>query len=282
MTDSPSFIHLRVHSVYSLKEGALHVKKLPGLCEKHGFPAIAVTDTNNLFGGLEFSEICAKAGVQPVMGLQLAVTYADSAHEANPGEKPVEPAPIALYAQDEAGWLNLMALSSGAFLDTDTTQLPHVTLETLSAHSQGVICLTGGAGGPLGKLLQANRRPAAEALAKRLASMFLNRLYIEIQRHGSGGPLRTPPEEASEPGLIDIAYALNLPLVATNDVYFETPEMFQAHDAFLCIGESRYVNESNRRQLTPPARGHRQHRRDRPALRLPPAHPQPDPAPFRR
>jgi DNA polymerase III alpha subunit len=132
MTDSPSFIHLRVHSAYSLKEGALHVKKLPGLCEKLGFPAIAVTDTNNLFGGLEFSENCAKAGVQPIMGLQLAVAYAESA----PGEKPVEPAPIALYAQDEAGWLNLMALSSGAFLDTDTTQLPHVTLETLSAHSQ--------------------------------------------------------------------------------------------------------------------------------------------------
>jgi DNA polymerase-3 subunit alpha len=227
------------------------VKKLPGLCQKLGFPAIAVTDTNNLFGGLEFSENCAKAGVQPIMGLQLAVAYADSAHEANPGEKPVEPAPIALYAQDEAGWLNLMALSSSAFLDTDTTQLPHVTLDALAGHSDGVICLTGGAGGPLGKLLQANRRPAAEALAKRLSRMFPNRLYIEIQRHGSGGPLRTPPEEASEPGLIDIAHTQNLPLVATNDVYFETPEMFQAHDAFLCIGESRYVNESNRRQLTP-------------------------------
>jgi DNA polymerase-3 subunit alpha len=223
------------------------VKKLPGLCQKLGFPAIAVTDTNNLFGGLEFSENCAKAGVQPVMGLQLAVAYADSA----PGEKPVEPAPIALYAQDETGWLNLMALSSGAFLDTDTTQLPHVTLDALAAHSGGVICLTGGANGPLGKLLQANRRPAAEALAQRLSSMFPNRLYIEIQRHGSGGPLRTAPEEASEPGLIDIAYTQDLPLVATNDVYFETPEMFQAHDAFICIGESRYVNESNRRQLTP-------------------------------
>ena len=247
MTDSPSFIHLRVHSVYSLKEGALHVKKLPGLCRTLGFPAVAVADTNNLFGGLEFSETCAKAGIQPIMGLQLAVAYADSA----PGEKPVEPAPLALYAQDEAGWLNLMALSSSAFLDTDTTQLPHVTLEALAARAQGLICLTGGAGGPLGKLLQANRRPAAEALAKRLAGMFPNRLYVEIQRHGSGGPLRTPPEEASEPGLIDIAYAQNLPLVATNDVYFQSPEMFQAHDAFLCIGESRYVNESNRRQLTP-------------------------------
>ncbi len=235
MTDSPSFIHLRVHSVYSLKEGALHVKKLPALCRTLGYPAVAVTDTNNLFGGLEFSEHCAKAGIQPIMGLQLAVAYADSA----PGEKQIEPAPLALYAQDQAGWLNLMALSSSAFVDTDTTQLPHVTLEALAARSEGLICLTGGAGGPLGKLLQANRRPASEALTQRLAGMFPNRLYVEIQRHGSGGPLRTPPEDASEPGLIDIAYARNLPLVATNDVYFQTPEMFEAHDAFLCIGESR-------------------------------------------
>ena len=247
MADSPDFIHLRVHSAYSLKEGALHVKTLPGLCETLGFPALAVTDTNNLFGALEFSECCARAGVQPVMGLQLAVAYGEPA----PGERPVEPAPLALYAQDQAGWLNLMALSSSAFLDTDTTQLPHVTLEALAARAHGVICLTGGAGGPLGKLLQANRRPAAEALAQRLAGMFPNRLYVEIQRHGSGGPLRTAPEEATEPGLVDIAHALDLPLVATNDVYFEAPEMFQAHDAFICIGESRYVNESDRRQLTP-------------------------------
>ncbi len=247
MTDSPSFIHLRVHSVYSLKEGALHVKKLPGLCRTLGFPAVAVTDTNNLFGGLEFSESCAKSGIQPIMGLQLAVAYAESA----PGARPIEPAPLALYAQDETGWRNLMVLSSGAFLDTDATQLPHVTLETLATHSEGLICLTGGAGGPIGKLLQANRHPAAEALAQRLARMYSNRLYVEIQRHGSGGPLRTALEDASEPGLIDIAYAHDLPLVATNDVYFQTPEMFQAHDAFLCIGESRYVNESDRRQLTP-------------------------------
>jgi DNA polymerase-3 subunit alpha len=247
MADSPPFIHLRVHSAYSLREGALHVKKLPALCEKLGFPALAVTDTNNLFGALEFSEVCARAGVQPIMGLQLAVTYTDSA----PGEKPVDPAPVALYAQDEAGWMNLMALSSAAFLETETTQLPHVTLDRLAAHAGGVICLTGGSGGPLGRLIQASRRPAAEELARRLAGMFPGRLYVEIQRHGSGGPLRTAPEEATEPGLVQIAYALDLPLVATNDVYFETPAMFQAHDAFLCIGEGRYVNESNRRQLTP-------------------------------
>ena len=178
MTESPSFIHLRVHSAYSLKEGALHVKKLPGLCETLGFPALAVTDTNNLFGALEFSECCARAGVQPIMGLQLAVASGEPA----PGEKPVEPAPLALYAQDQSGWLNLMALSSSAFLDTDTTQLPHVTLDALAARAEGVICLTGGAGGPLGKLLQANRRPAAEALA-RLSARVQVVVLTNVPRH---------------------------------------------------------------------------------------------------
>ncbi len=225
----------------------MHVKKLPGICAGIGFPAVAVTDTNNLFGALEFSESCAGAGVQPIMGLQLAVAYAESA----PGEKPVEPAPIALYAQDEAGWRNMMALSSAAFLDTDVTQLPHVSLEALAAHTEGVICLTGGAEGPLGRLLQANRRPVAELLTRQLAEMFPHRLYVEIQRHGSGDGIRTASEEATEPGLIEIAYDQALPLVATNDVYFQAPGLFQAHDAFLCIGEGRYVNESNRRQLTP-------------------------------
>ncbi len=247
MPDSPRFIHLRVHSAYSLKEGAIHVKKLAGLCEKLGFPAVGIADTNNLFGALEFSESAVKAGVQPVMGLQLALAYA----EAAPGERPVDPAPVALYAQDETGWQNLMALSTAAFLETDTSQLPHVSLDRLAARSAGLICLTGGADGPLGRHLRANRQGAAEALARRMAEMFPGRLYVELQRHGTEGRLRTAPEEAAEPGLIDIAYAQDLPLVATNDVYFETPELFAAHDAFLCIGEGRYVNEGNRRMLTP-------------------------------
>jgi DNA polymerase-3 subunit alpha len=244
---SPRFVHLRVHSAYSLREGAIHVKDLPGLCRGLGFPAVAVTDTNNLFGALEFSESAAKAGVQPIMGLQLAVAYAQAA----PGERAAEPAPVALYAQNEAGWRNLMALSTAAHLDTDTSQLPHVTLDRLAMHAEGVICLTGGAGGPLGRLVQEGRRSAAEALARRLGVIFPGRLYVELQRHGTAGRLRTAAEETTEPALVEIAYARDLPLVATNEVYFETPEMHAAHDAFLCIGEGRYVNETDRRRLTP-------------------------------
>ncbi|HUF87674.1 MAG TPA: DNA polymerase III subunit alpha [Thermohalobaculum sp.] len=243
----PRFIHLRVHSACSLREGAIHVKDLPGLCRELAMPAVALTDTNDLFGALEFSESAAKAGIQPIMGLQLAVAYA----EAAPGERAVDPAPVALYAQNAAGWRNLMALSTSAYLETDTSQLSHVTLEKLAAHAEGVICLTGGATGPVGRLIQAGRRGAAEALIARFAATFPGRLYVELQRHGTGGRLRTAAEEAAEPALVEIAYASELPLVATNDVYFEAPAMHAAHDAFLCIGEGRYVNETDRRRLTP-------------------------------
>ena len=240
----PRFIHLRVHTAYSLLEGAIHAKKLPGLAAEMEMPAIAICDSNNLFGALEFSETAVKAGVQPIQGLQLALAY----HQSEPGEKPLPPAPIALYAQDEAGWLNLMALSSAAYLDTDASALPHVSLETLLSKSEGVICLTGGANGPLGALIRRNRSAQAADLVRDLAGAFDDRLYIELQRHGS--PL-TPAEQEAEPGLIDLAYEHNLPLVATNDVYFAERGMHEAHDAFLCIGQSRYVSESDRWSLTP-------------------------------
>ncbi|MEM8793022.1 MAG: DNA polymerase III subunit alpha [Pseudomonadota bacterium] len=243
----PRFIHLRCHSAYSLLEGAIHAKKLPGLAADLGMPAIAICDTNNLFGALEFAETAAKAGVQPILGLQLAVQVV----EARPGEKTLPPMPLALYAQNEAGWRNLMALTSSAFLDTDTGAAPHVPLAALEAHAEGVICLTGAAKGPLGRLIALGKRAEAQALAQRLAAAFPDRLYIELQRHGRDGTLRTPEEEATEPGLIDLAYDLELPLVATNEVFFDRPEMFEAHDALLCIGDSRYVNESDRRMLTP-------------------------------
>ncbi|MEM1343052.1 MAG: DNA polymerase III subunit alpha [Pseudomonadota bacterium] len=247
MSDStrpPAFLHLRTRSAYSLLEGALSVKALASLAAKAEMPAVGLTDNANLFGALEFSEACAKAGVQPVMGLSLRLSEGETTARETP-------APLVLYAQDKPGWLNLMALASKAHLDTAATDLPHVRLETLEAHTEGLICLTGGAEGLLGRHAAAGRSARAEGLAERLARAFPERLYIEIQRHGTGEDPRRPEEVASEPALIDLAYRLGLPLVATNDVYFESPAMFEAHDALLCIGEGRYVNEADRRQLTP-------------------------------
>ncbi|MEL7469441.1 MAG: DNA polymerase III subunit alpha [Pseudomonadota bacterium] len=241
----PRFLHLRVHSAYSLLEGALPMKKLPGLVADAGFPAVAVTDTNNLFGALEFAEGAAKAGLQPIIGTELSVIDA----EPEPGARQPDAAKLVLLAQDRAGYENLMALSSAAFMEVDASALPHVTLDAVERHAEGVICLTGGADGPLGRLIAAGKDAAP--LARRLMAAFPDRLYVEIQRHGTGGALRTEAEDATEPGLVTLAYDLDLPLVATNSVYYAAADIAEAHDAFLCIGQGRYVNDPKRERLTP-------------------------------
>jgi len=246
MTSHPRFIHLRVHTEYSLLEGAVRLKKLPGSCAAAGMPAVAVTDTNNMFAALEFSVSAKAAGIQPIMGCQLDL--ADIA--AASGERAKSPAPLVLLAQNETGYQNLMKLNSCLYLRGDGT-LPHVTLDEVQAYAEGVICLTGGPDGPLGRLLQGGQRPAAEALLRHLAAAFGDRLYVELQRHPgeSGAP---EAEKLTEQGLVVMAYAMDLPLVATNDVYFAEAGMYEAHDALLCVAEGAYVDQSApRRRLTP-------------------------------
>ncbi|MCV2887738.1 DNA polymerase III subunit alpha [Ruegeria aquimaris] len=245
MSSTPRFIHLRLHTEYSLLEGAIRLKKLPALCEKMGMPAVAVTDTNNLFAALEFSVAASGAGIQPIIGCQVSLAYVT----ALPGEKPKPPAGIVLLAQSEAGYENLMKLNSCLYVDKGG-QLPQVTLEELAAHSEGLICLSGGPDGPVGRLLQQGQRPAAEALVDQLAGMFPDRLYIELQRHpGEGGAPEA--ERLTERGHVEMAYAKGLPLVATNDVYFPSSDMYEAHDALICIAEGAYVDQQQgRRRLT--------------------------------
>ena len=248
MSSAPTFVHLRVHTAYSLLEGAIQVKKLPDMVEKAGMPAVAITDTGNMFAALEFSEAAAKAGVQPIIGCQVDLAYALA---QRPGQQPPPPKPIVLLAKDEAGYMNLMKLNSCAFLESED-QLPHVTVDELAANAGGLICLTGGAEGPIGQLVQDGQAPAARALLERLAALFPNCLYVELQRHPHENGRRTPAEEATERFFVEAAYDLDLPLVATNDVYFPAPEMYDAHDALICIAEGAYVDQSSpRRRLTP-------------------------------
>ena len=245
MSTDPRFIHLRVHTEYSLLEGAIPTKKLPGMIAAMGMPAVAVTDSNNMFCALEFSEGASKAGVQPIVGCQMDVTYMT----AEPGKRPEVPAPIVLLAQSEAGYMNLMKLNSCAYLDAQG-QLPQVTLEELAQYHTGLICLSGGPDGPVGRLLRQGQRPKAEAFLDRLAAIYPDRLYVELQRHpGDGLP---EAERLSERGHIEMAYAKGLPLVATNDVYFPKTELYEAHDALICISEGSYVDQQEpRRRLTP-------------------------------
>ncbi len=243
----PRFIHLRLHSQYSLLEGAVHVKKLPAMCEAANMPAVALTDTNNMFAALEFSVTAKDAGVQPIVGCQIDVAY----DPAQPGEKLRNPAAIVLLAQNERGYENLMKLNSCLYLDKHG-EIPQVTVDELAQYSDGLICLSGGPDGPVGKLLQSAQDPKAQALMRRLASIYPDRLYVELQRHPGEGGQCTEAERATERGFVEMAYAMDLPLVATNDVHFPKPDMYEAHDALLCIADGAYVDQQEpRRRLTP-------------------------------
>ncbi|HHI69696.1 MAG TPA: DNA polymerase III subunit alpha, partial [Rhodobacteraceae bacterium] len=170
---------------------------------------------------------------------------------AQPGEKPRDPAAVVLLAQNERGYENLMKLNSCLYLDKHGA-LPQVTVDELAQYSDGLICLSGGPDGPVGKLLQSAQDPKAQALMQRLASIYPDRLYVELQRHPGEGGQCTEAERATERGFVEMAYAMDLPLVATNDVHFPKPDMFEAHDALLCIADGAYVDQQEpRRRLTP-------------------------------
>lgn len=244
------FVHLKVHSAYSLLEGALTIGRLAKLSEGYGFPAIALTDTNNLFGALEFSDKLWGVGIQPIIGLNIAVDFGDGADGGGvlrAGSNQPRSAPaghIALLAMNEGGFANLLKLASQAYFDPTDTQPPHVALERLEAHGSGLIALTGGPLGPIDKALAGGQTDqAAERLAS-IEKVFGDRLYVEIQRHG------LPEEAAVEPQLLALAYARALPIVATNEVYFATPGDHEAHDALLCIAAGRYVVEDDRRKAS--------------------------------
>ncbi len=246
MSSTPKFIHLRVHTEYSLLEGAVPVKKLSGLCKAAGMPAIAVTDTNNMFAALEFSVTASEAGIQPIVGCQLDLAYDLPAS----GDKARRPAPIVLLAQNRAGYANLMKLNSCAYLDAGG-ELPQISVDELCDHAEGLICLTGGPDGPLGRLLQAGQTDKCHTLVRRMADALPTRLYVELQRHPGDDGLPTEAERLTERGLVEMAYAMDLPLVATNDVYFPKTEMYEAHDALICIADGAYVDQQQpRRRLT--------------------------------
>jgi DNA polymerase-3 subunit alpha len=247
MSDLPRFIHLRTHTEYSLLEGALRLKPLVKTCKDKGYPAIAVTDTDNMFCALEFSVLASDSGVQPILGCQISVAFDPAA----PGEKPRMPAPLVLLAQSRRGYENLMALNSCLYLARDRA-LPQVTMEELAQHSDGLICLSGGADGPVGRLITTNQVTRARALMEQLAAIYPDRLYVELQRHADEAGQMMEAERITERPFVEMAHELALPLVATNDAYFPDPDMYEAHDALICIREGAYVDQAApRRSLTP-------------------------------
>ncbi len=245
VSGSAGFVHLHVHSSYSLREGGMNVAALAKFAAADTMPGLAITDTNNLFGALEFSDKLANKGVQPITGIQITLDFQDGAAMAPRGEPGAGHASIVLLAQDEAGYLNLMHIASRAWLDPNPGDPPHVAMDRLEGRTAGLIALTGGPNGPLDLALARDRAELAASRTAALARLFPARLYVEIQRHG----LRA--EQAIEPRLLDLAYRASLPLVATNEVFFAAVSDYEAHDALICIAEGTVVSDGTRRQLSP-------------------------------
>lgn len=243
---TPTFVHLRVHTAYSLAEGAITIKDLAKACDILNMPAVGISDTSNLFGALEASLALAQSGTQPIIGTQLYIENNESMPDILP-----------LIAQTEEGYRNLMKLVSNAYLHSKHEVYPVASWEDLKQYSKGIIALTGGytwagfdpqvgcATGGISRLILANKIEEAKAYLQQLHEIFENKLYIEITRHG------LKEESILEPHLLTFAKDQNIPIVATNHAFFLDKEMFEAHDAFLCIAESKYVSQQDRRRLTP-------------------------------
>jgi DNA polymerase-3 subunit alpha len=255
---APSFIHLRVHSAYSLSEGAIKVvedkpkdgykaprKDLIKLSLKHEMPAVALTDKGNLFGALEFAQAAAEAGIQPIIGCQIAVLRPEQATIKSMARDGYDQ--LILLVQNEQGYRNLSALVTMSFVEKDRAY-PFVTATELLGHSEGLIALSGGTEGEIGRLLLGGQIDAADVALKKYTDLFPGRFYVEITRH-NGGTVGTN-EQRIEHELIELAYKYDIPLVATNDVYFGEQDMYTAHDALLCIADKMIVAETNRRRLT--------------------------------
>ncbi len=228
-----NFVHLRVHSAYSLSEGAIKPDRIVALARDAGMPAVAITDTANLFGALEFSQYCVGRGVQPIIGCQVNVARTGGGAD-----------PVVLLAQTELGLANLQRLSSAGFLTSDPAA-PQLGFDAVAGHAEGLFLLTGGTSGPVARLLGEGREADAAALLARMQESFGDRIAVELHRHG------TVLEQAVEPGLIALADRFGLPLVATNECFFASPEMHEAHDALLCIAQARLLSEADRRRVTP-------------------------------
>ena len=236
------FVPLRVFSSYTMLEGAMEPKTIASRAATLGFPAVALTDRNGLYGAMPFSDACSAKGVQPIIGAMLAV--------ARPPEIGGEPGAIdwlVLLAQDDEGYANLCKLVSLAHLDRPVEQVPHVDFARLEGLDDGLIALTAGGEGALARLIADGQQVKADAYCDRLEGLFPKRLYVEIARRND------PVEEAAEDALVELAYARDLPLVATNPATYADPGFHAAHDAMLCIANSEYVESADRATSSPDA-----------------------------
>ncbi len=242
----PKFIHLRVHTAYSLSEGAMKVPALVSKLASLNFPAFAMTDTANMFGGKAVSKFAADAGIKPILGCQFYLRNPDADDVLKSKGRLIEPDKIILYVMNDEGYRNIIHLMKMSYLDNPSSaEKPYLKLSDIETANSGLIALSGGPEGQIGRLLLEGRSTEADELTRKLKAIFGNRFYMEISRIG------TEIEKQTEDAFIELAYKHNIPLVATNEVFFFDADMFEAHDALVCIAASEYVANDNRRKFSP-------------------------------
>ena len=242
----PKFIHLRVHTAYSLSEGAMKVPALIHRLHEEHVPAIAVTDTANMFGGKAFSKYAADEGVKPILGCQFYLRNPDADDVLKSKGRIIEPDKIILLVQNDIGYSNIMHLMKLSYLDNpQSNEKPQLKMSDIKSFNEGLIALSGGVEGQIGRLLLENRSAEAEDTTQKLQEIFGDRFYMEISRIG------LESERQTEDKFIDLAYKYNIPLVATNEAFFFDADMYEAHDALVCIAAAEYVANDNRKKFSP-------------------------------
>ncbi len=228
------FVHLRARTSYSLSESAVKIEDLISLCKKNNTPAVAITDNGNLFAALEFSQAVAKNGIKPIIGctVNLKTQY---------GENQESLSKIVLLVKNKEGFTNLLSLVSDSYLIRSENET-YITFEELERAKSGLIVLTCGFEGLLGKFVLEKKLSLAEKFILKLKTVFADNLYVELIRRG------IEEETLNEYHLIDLAYKYDIPLVATNNIYFPDRKMHEAHDALLCIADGTFLAVEERRK----------------------------------
>ncbi len=229
---SQNFNHLKIHTQYSICEGAVRIDDLQEYSKKNKIKSLGLCDTSNLCGALEFAEKISKSGTQPIIGTQINFKIGDTA-----GLLP-------LFALNEAGYKNIIELSSFSYLNNDELSDPHVDFELLLNNSKGVAVFSGTVFGLFGKLFDKGKFTEIDDLYRKIKKTFGDKFYIEIQRHNDQN------EIGFEKFNLKKSLDLEIPIIATNEVFYIDKEMHEAHDALICIGNKTYVNEKNRLRLT--------------------------------
>ena len=223
-----NFNHLKVHTQYSICEGAIKIDELAEYCKSKKIKSLGIADSYNLCGALEFSEKISKVGTQPIIGTQINLNILDITGK------------VSLYATSEKGYKNLTKLSSLSYLENNSIEYPACKLNDIISNNEDLILLTGSYNNFFGKLFYKNKLKDFNQIINSLKKNFQNRLYIEIQRHNEF------QEKNFENYLLKVSKSLQLPLIATQEVFYLNEDMYEAHDALICIGEKNFVDDKNR------------------------------------